>query len=308
MNRLLLFLTTIIAFLIVIGMTESDPVFPEQEIRHLVDQFEGDVGVYVADLKRGEILSINADTLFPTASTIKLPIMIGVFDKIEKKELNYAQMLSYNGEHDDTWGSDLINQLEQGSDVELSRLIHLMMSTSNNTASLWNQHLAGTGTRINELMDELGFVNTRVNSRTPGRQDIWETYGWGHSTPRELAEMILQIYRGEIISAHASEKMYRIMARNFWDSESLSEIPPHVKAASKNGSVSRSKSEVVLVNAPSGDYLFCVMTKNQKDAGNADDNEGFVLLREISSILYNYFEPDDDWKSNPAMQQYWRGD
>lgn len=308
MNRLSFFLTTAAICLIATAMVQNDPEFPEQEIRELVEQFQGEVGIYVVDLDRGEMLSINADTLFPTASTIKIPIMIGVFDKMEKGELTYTQMLTYDGEHDDTWGNDLINQLNEGSDVQLSRLIHLMMSTSNNTASLWNQHLAGTGTRINDLMDDLGFSNTRVNSRTPGRQEIWETYGWGHSTPRDLAEMMLQIYRGELLSPHASEKMYRIMTRNIWDSESLSEIPPHVNAASKNGSVSRSKAEVVLVNAPSGDYLFCVMTKNQEDAGSADDNEGFVLLRNISGILYDYFEPDDDWSPNPDMQRYWRGD
>lgn len=294
-------------FLLITTCTSDNHAeFPELEIRELVEQFRGDVGVYVVDLKNGEQLNINADTLFPTASTIKLAILAGVFDKIEKGELEYTQMLYYDGEHDDTWGNDLINQLEEGAEVQLSRLIHLMMSTSNNTASLWNQHLAGTGTQINELMNELGFSNTRVNSRTPGRQEIWETYGWGHSTPRDLAEMMIQIRRGELISTHASEKMFRIMTRNFWDSESLSELPPYVNVASKNGFVSRSKAEVVLVNAPSGDYVFCVMTKNQEEAGNADDNEGFRLLRDISEILYNYFEPDDDWEPNPEMQRYWK--
>jgi len=308
MNRYLLFLITSLLIFSLSPTTDNDinMEFPEQEIRDLVDQFDGDVGVYVLDLQRGEKLNINADTLFPTASTIKMPIMIGVFDKIERGELEYMQMLTYDAEHDDTWGNDLINQLKVGSEVQLSRLIHLMMSTSNNTASLWNQHLAGTGTRINELMDELGFEDTRMNSRTPGRQEIWEVYGWGHSTPRNLSDMLTQIYQGEIISPHASEKMYRIMTRNFWDTESLSEIPPNVNVASKNGSVSRSKSEVVLVNAPSGDYIFCVMTKNQADAGNAADNDGFVLLREISRILYNYFEPENEWAPNTEMERYRR--
>jgi beta-lactamase class A len=33
----------------------------------------------------------------------------------------------------------------------------LMLTMSDNTASLWLQTLAGTGTRINELMDSLGL-------------------------------------------------------------------------------------------------------------------------------------------------------
>lgn len=270
---------------------------PVDEIQALADQFEGDVGIYLKDLETGETFVMNADTLFPTASTIKVPIMIRLFDKIDKGELSYDQMLTYDGEHDDTWGNDLINQLEPGSEVQLSRLIHLMMSTSNNTASLWNQHLAGTGAEINSLMNRLGFEQTRVNSRTDGRQQDWEAYGWGQTTPRELARMMMEIYMGEVISPSASEQMYRIMTRNYWDGEALSRIPPSVNVASKNGAVSRSKSEVLLVNGPSGDYLFALMTKNQTDAGYEDGNEGFQLLRDFSQLLYRHFEPGDNWES-----------
>ncbi|REL25058.1 serine hydrolase [Rhodohalobacter sp. SW132] len=269
--------------------------FPEDEIRERIDAFQGDAGLYVYHLDSGFEFTIHPDTVFPTASTVKIPIMIGLFDKIERGEIEYTQVFQYSDEHADPWGDDIINQLPEGTGVELNRLIHLMMSTSNNTASLWNQYIAGTGTEINNLMDQKGFSDTKVNSRTPGREQIWEEYGWGHSTPRELARLLLNIYKGEMISPGASEKMYRIMGRNFWDGEALSQIPPYVNVASKNGSVARSKSEVLLVNAPSGDYLFALMTKNQEDRGSEYDNEGFVLLREISAILYNHFEPEDHW-------------
>ncbi|HKL14236.1 MAG TPA: serine hydrolase [Balneolaceae bacterium] len=271
--------------------------FPAEDIQRLADNFNGDVGIFIMDLETGATFEMNADTLFPTASTIKIPIMIGIFNKIEQGDLSYDQILSYDGEHDDTWGNDLINQLKPGAEVELSKLVHLMMSTSNNTASLWNQHLAGSGTEINILMDSLGFEQTRVNSRTDGRQENREAYGWGQSTPGELAQMMRQIYSGEIISKAASEQMFRIMTRNYWDGEALSQIPPYINVASKNGAVSRSKSEVLLVNGPSGDYLFALMTKNQADAGYDDDNEGFQLLRDISDVLYHHFEPGDNWTS-----------
>lgn len=268
---------------------------PVEELESLAGNFSGDVGMFVMDLVTGATYEMNADTLFPTASTIKIPILIGMFDRIDKGDLTYRQSVSYSSDHDYSWANDIISQLEPGADVEISKLIHLMMSTSNNTASLWNQHLAGTGTAINALMDSLGYEFTRVNSRTEGRDQDWEIYGWGQTTPRELAQMMLDIYRGDTISPAASEQMYRIMTRNYWDGEALSEIPPYVNVASKNGAVSRSKSEVLLVNAPSGDYLFSVITKNQEDEGYDDDNEGFQLLRDVSEVLYSHFEPGDDW-------------
>ena len=44
-----------------------------------------------------------------------------------------------------------------------------------------------------------------------------------------------------------------------------------------------------------GDYVFAVYTKNQQDESWAHDNEGHVLLRRVSALLWNHFEPDYGW-------------
>lgn len=278
---------------------------PGDEIRSLIEQADGVAGVYVKDLVTGATFEVNADTVFPTASMIKVPIMVKVFDRIEKGEFGYRDELEYGPEPEYQYSGDIISDLKPGSKVSLAELIHLMMSASNNTASLWSQYLAGTGTAINDFMAELGLEHTRVNSRTDGRSDAFSQYGWGQTTPREMATLVEKMFKGEIVSEVASEQMFRIMSRNYWDQVALSEIPPTVNVASKNGSVSRSKSEVLLVNSPSGDYLFCIITKNQEDTRREYDNAGWVLAREISRILYNHFEPDNKWAPNPDRNQYW---
>ena len=48
--------------------------------------FNGDLGIYVKNLRTGKVIMINADTVFPTASIVKVPIMVGIMDKIEKGE------------------------------------------------------------------------------------------------------------------------------------------------------------------------------------------------------------------------------
>ena len=50
----------------------------------LLDSFHGTAGVYVRNLKTGKEAAVNADTIFPTASIIKVPILIGIFKKIEE--------------------------------------------------------------------------------------------------------------------------------------------------------------------------------------------------------------------------------
>ncbi len=269
--------------------TRSDPGL-ETRLQALIQPFRGDVGIYVRHLKKNTVVALNADTLFPTTSLIKVPITIGLFDKISRGELDYHATLIYR----DSLlyaGEDILGSFKNGEKIALSKVAMLMITTSDNTASLWCQALAGTGTSINHWLATNGFQHTRVNSRTPGREAARKQYGWGQTTPREMAELLVRIREGKVISPAVSERIYRNLIRIYYDGESLSQLPPTVQVASKQGAVNQSRSEVVLVNAPSGDYVFCVITKNQKDESWARTNEGYELLRAVSRTLWGHFEP-----------------
>ena len=261
----------------------------EKGLREIITGFQGDVGIYVRNLKTGRYVDINADTIFPTASIVKLPILVGIFDKIEKGELTYHQPLIYR-DSIKYGGSGLMQFFKDSTETDLSVLVALMMAYSDNTTSLWNQALAGGGQRINELMAQYGLNNTRVNSRTPGREAIRNVYGWGMTTPREMAELLVKIRNGEVISENASSRMYRLMTHGYYDEVGLSQIPPYTQAAHKSGSVDASRSEVILVNAPHGDYVFYVGTKNNKDQRWTNENEAENLIRKVSAYLWNYYE------------------
>jgi len=254
-----------------------------------VSDFQGDVGIYVFNLQTGEEVAINADTIFPTASIVKVPILIGVMDKIEKGELEYHQKLVYR-DSIKYGGSGLMQFFKDSVETELSVLMSLMITYSDNTTSLWCQALAGGGVRINEIMKDLGFEHTRINSRTPGREEIWKVYGWGQTTPREMAQLLVKIRRGEVISQKASERMYRLMSNIFYDEYALSAVPAHIQTASKQGMVNASRSELVMVNAPKGDYVFYVATKNNEDQRWEEDNAAYELQRKVSKILWDWFE------------------
>jgi beta-lactamase class A len=272
-------------------------------LRALVGDFRGDVGIYVRHLRKNTFVAINADTLFPTASLIKIPISIGLFDKIHRGELDYHATLTYR----DSLlyaGEDILGSFKDGEKIALSKVAMLMITTSDNTASLWCQSLAGTGTAINAWLDANGFRQTRVNSRTPGREPARRQYGWGQTTPREMAELLVRIREGTVVSPAASERLYRNLSRIYWDGEALSQIPPTVQVASKQGAVNQSRSEVVLVNAPSGDYVFCVITKNQRDESWVPTNEGYVLLRNVSRLLWRYFEPQSTWQPAAGLEKF----
>lgn len=286
------------------GQNQKEDKALSRKLRSLVSGFQGDVGIYVEHLKTGKMAAVNADTIFPTASMIKVPITIGMFRKIESGDIDYDTILIYR----DSLlyeGEDILGSFKNGEKIALTKVLMLMITTSDNTASLWCQSLAGTGVEINSWLMNNGFKDTRVNSRTPGRQDDRRKYGWGQTTPREMAELLMRIRQGKVVSARASERIYRNLIRIYYDSQALSQIPPYVQVASKSGAVDQSRSEVVLVNAPHGDYVFCVITKNQKDESWTSNNEGYVLLRNISKLLWEHFEPESKWKPADKIEEWY---
>ena len=263
--------------------------------------FHGKIGVYVRNLRTGHTAAINADSVFPTASMIKVPILIATFDAIQRGALHFNDSLTYR----DSLlyaGGDILGMARDSSAIDLSRVIMLMVTMSDNTAALWLQQLAGTGTAINTWLAANGFDSTRMNSRTPGRQGNWEIYGWGQTTPREMARLLTMIREEKAVSPAASQQMYRTLTRIYWNGQALSQIPPWVQAASKSGAVDASRSEAVLVNAPSGDYVFSVITKENADTSWAPTNEAWMLTRKISALLWARFEPKHPWHPAPGAE------
>jgi beta-lactamase class A len=257
----------------------------EGELRVLLDGFGGEVGVYARRLGSGEEVSIAADEVYPTASMVKVPLLIGLYQAAEEGRLEldarvtYADSLYYGSEE------DLLNKLTAGSEVSIWQLAVQMIVLSDNTASLWIQGLVGGG-EVNEWLSERGFDHTRVNSRVEGRRGDWEAYGWGQSTPREMARLLVMIRRGEVVSEAASNEIYRLLSRSWWPDGATSVLPAEVNVAAKPGAVSRARSEVLLVNAPAGDYVLCIMTRDQTDARWERDNEGDALIRAVSRAVF----------------------
>lgn len=276
----------------------------EARLQALVREVNGDVGIYVRHLQSQRGALIRADELFPTASMIKVPILATTFDRIEHGQLSFdsvltwADSLRYRGE------DDLFDKLQAGAKIPLSQVSLMMITTSDNAAALWLQSLVGGGAAVNSWLHANGFDSTRLNSRTPGREANRASYGWGQTTPREMAELVVRIRDGKAVSPAASAQMYRHLTRIHWNGEALSAIPPWVQAASKQGAVDRSRSETVLVNAPSGDYVFSVITKQQVDTSYASNNQGYVLLRKVSALLWRTFEPKRPWIPPAGVERF----
>ena len=66
----------------------------DRRFEDIAKEYGGRLGVAAKDLISGETVLFNSDTLFPTASVIKLPILVELFFKFHDGELSPGTLKS----------------------------------------------------------------------------------------------------------------------------------------------------------------------------------------------------------------------
>jgi beta-lactamase class A len=106
----------------------------EQKVGEIVRSFRGVMGVAAIDLRSGETVAVNADTRFPTASTIKTAVMVEAYQQAADGRLPLTTAISLK-DSEKVGGSGVLNGMHEGLSLTVADLIHLMIVLSDNTAT-----------------------------------------------------------------------------------------------------------------------------------------------------------------------------
>lgn len=278
----------------------------KSELDSIAKNFHGVLGYSLHHIKKRERLSLLGDEPFPTASTIKLAILCAAMDKNQKGEIGYYDTRVY-AEADKQGGAGFIQNYKPGTKLELKELLHLMITISDNTATVMLVKWLGV-MNINGWLDSQGLRNTRLLTNLPesetGLLELRKKWGLGVTTPNEMAELMERVGDGRAGTPAVCDEMHRILNHQYFDGGIPSQIPPTVCVASKSGAVDESRSEVALVHSPSGDYVLCIYTKNNIDQRWTRDNEGEAAIRAISRAVYKHYHPKDKWTPPPGIEKF----
>lgn len=254
-------------------------------VQSLVERLDGRAGVHLRHLGTGEEVSVSADDRFPAACIIKVPILMALLQRVADGALDWHERLTMTEER--VYGLDqVVDRLRPGTEMDLSELIHHMVSLSDVAAGLWCQDLAGGGRAVNDWLVDRGYAHTRVNSRTPGREREFADFGWGQTTPREALDLLVDIRERRAVSPEADAYADRILASTYYVQDSLFALPTDVHAILKTGATQASRSEVLLIASPEGPLGCSVMTDGLADTSWGFDNQAYTLMREVVAIAW----------------------
>lgn len=272
----------------------------------LIKAHQGDVAIFIKDLKTGETFEYDADTPMPTASLIKFPVMVAAYDAVENGKLNLDDMLELKAEDKVPGSGILTNHFSPGAKISLRDAIHLMIVYSDNTAT--NMVLDKLGIPpTRELMAKLGYPETQVHSKTFRRDtsidlERSKKYGLGSTTAREMAGLAEQVYNGKVVSKDASKKMMAHLFACADKSNVPRDLPRDAKVAHKTGAIEVVRTDGGIIETPHGPIAYCILTNNNKDQRWTNDNEGDVLCAHIGLATYNYFNSKNDASVAPVAR------
>jgi beta-lactamase class A len=266
----------------------------EARLAPLAKDHQGKVALAVKNLATGESYYRNADEVMPTASLIKVAVLIELYHQAQEGKLKLADRVTLRSA-DKVPGSGILTEhFSDGAEFSLRDAARLMIAFSDNTAT--NLVLERTGIpSVNKCMEEWGFPETRINAKVfrgsttsvdPART---RRYGLGSTTAREMAGLLEQLQISDRLRPVFKLAVLNHLSKNDDKYKFKRLLPDGVVVMHKDGSTTDTRTDAGLIHTPAGIVAVCVLTTDNKDGRWVSENAGNMLCARVAKEVYDYF-------------------
>jgi beta-lactamase class A len=268
------------------AIVRADTATLHRTLDSLAGAHHGVVGYTVHNIDTGERLELRGDETFPTASLIKVPLLVTLFDMVEKGDVTLDDRITVT-KIDKVPGSGQLQFLHDGIEITVRDAAWLMTTLSDNTATnLLIDKVAIR--RVWTKMESLGLPHSKIHSKsflrlTSVAMDSSVKYGLGVTTPNEMARLFALLADGKAVSPRADSVMLDMLAHNT-DGELLQRFVDGVSAPHKTGATDAVRTECTLFRLQTR-VVACVLTKENQDQRWVVDNEAQLTLARMGQAI-----------------------
>jgi beta-lactamase class A len=230
---------------------------------------DGVLGVAILDLTTQHTLLLNADEVFPTASTIKIAILAELYRQAQQGKFKLTDTYTLQ-QSDLVGGSGIATALTPGvTRLTLRDMAALMISVSDNSATnILIDRISIEN--VNALLDSLNLSHTRlrrkmmdIQAAAEGRENV--------ATPREFVQLLEALYRGKVLDKQFSDDYFKLLSIHK-ESYLPRELPEDLRIANKPGELEGVRNDCGLIFNGSRPYVLCAMSayvRHEREAGDA---------------------------------------
>lgn len=273
--------------------------------------FAGTGGLFAKHLGTGEVVQFNADAEIPTASTIKVPILIELFRQVEAGIVDLDRRLPA-GEAARVGGSGVLRDLSVGLELPIRDHATLMIVVSDNIATNVLIDLVGVDA-VNRTMREFGFPGTRLVQRLDFGKIDGVARRLGVTTPADLAGIMAALAEGRILADASRAAILGIMRRThhrtlvprYLPFDHYADDPDDpatvLRIANKTGGWTGAPSDpgvagqrgmradMALVEWPGARYVVGVAIEDDPDDRFWPENAGEQVIGRVSRLVFDHF-------------------
>ncbi len=270
--------------------TDSVRALLEARIAHVTG---AQVAIAIRDLASGQTLSVNGDTVYHAASTMKVPVLFALYREFQAKRLSPAQPFPlvnqfrsivdgspYTLNPSDDSDSSVYAMV--GKDVPLRELATRMITHSSNLATNALITLLDP-TRITALTRTLGATRMQV---LRGVEDnlAFRAGRNNTTTANDLVALFAELQQGKVASAALTRDMLSILEAQAFNDEIPAGLPPGTRIAHKTGSITATLHDAGIVYPPRRQpYVIAILTR-----GMPDEKVAQALMKDCSRIVWDW--------------------
>lgn len=268
---------------ILLEKRKTDWLILEQSLSQQINSFNGESGILIKDLQSNWEISFNKDKLFPSASIVKIPIMVSCFYAMQNGKLKYDSAIRLKSA-DKASGSGVLKNMPTGKEISVAELLELMITKSDNTAA--NMLIDRLGFEyLNKSFKSYGVKNTNLSRKMvdfKSRSQGIENY----TTAEDIALVLEKIYRGEIINQEVSKQCIDLLKKQKINDRIPKHLPEEVVVAHKTGLERFVCHDAGIVYTPNGDFIICALIKHSKTTSKSAKE----FIANVAEIAYQHFE------------------
>lgn len=235
-------------------------------------------GMFFIDPDTGAYLDWNGDTTFAAASTIKFPILVAFFQDVDAGKIRLDEKLTLKKELVGG-GSGGFQYKPLGSQFTALETATQMIVVSDNTATnLLIERLGGIAV-LNQRFKNWGLTVTELYNLLPDLE------GTNATTPKELAQLMVAVQKGDLISVKSRDRLLNIMRRTHTATLLPKGLGPGATIAHKTGDIGSMVGDVGSIDLPNGKrYVAVALVKRPHNNAQAKE-----LIRQVSRAAYQEF-------------------
>jgi beta-lactamase class A len=268
----------------------------ETHLAPLAKAHKGKVAIAVKHLGTGEGYYLNADEPMSTASLIKLPVMVEVYQQVAESKIKLADPVMLQ-KSDKVPGSGILTEhFSDWAVFPLLDAVRLMIVFSDNTATNLVLDRIGVGATA-KRMEAWGFPNTKINAKvyrgstTSIFPERTKRFGLGSTTAREMVGLLEKLHRGEVVNAEACKAMLEHLKKCEDKDKFPRFLPSKTVVAHKTGSLDAVRTDAGILYLAGGPVALCVLTAENEDKSWRADNAGNLLCATVAKAVNDYYGP-----------------